>query len=292
LAKEIKVEIEFLDELPRVNTREVVLIKKQYENDLIVLKNEFIDIFTTECQKINRNFGAKIKLSKFTDVLNNTELNTYNSLFAFTRENTICSELRELSTFRFSSFVKYFLYWLKDKGVLLWNADCGNNINIMSLPDYVQTFFVSDVGRKIFEYKYKNKHFMVRPNVEIFLYVSISDILDFSEADMNIIEDTIMKQYKDDPSLGTKVFGHFRKFIAFYNPNIDTVFTYRKKKRDIGKKSVFEIEFLPDHSYEDFKLIIEDMQKYLVKKEKIDNVVFATIREKKTLLIKFLEYWA
>ena len=183
--KKININVEFVDEFPRVNIRDVILVKKQYANDLEKLKTDFIDIFKELNQvKISRSFHNQSTFNRFESTLNRKELNTYESLFAFIKEETICSQIREFNMLRFASFLKFFLYWLKDKGVLLWSVKSGEYINVLSQSDYVNEFFTSDVGKKLFEYKIKNQHFQIRPNIEIFLYTSIDNINDYTEKDM------------------------------------------------------------------------------------------------------------
>ena len=289
--KKINIDVEIVEELPRINTRDVILVKKQYENDLEKLKIEFISIFKNLQQiKINRSSHNQSTFNRFETTLKRKELDSYNSLFAFIKEETTCSQIREFSMLRFASFIKFFLYWLKDKGVLLWSVKPEQYINILSQSDYVDEFFTSDVGKKLFEYKTKNQHFQIRPNIEIFLYTSITNINDFTEDDMQIIDAIVMDSFKNEKEKGVKKFGSFRKFIAFYNSNIDTLFTYRKKKRDVNKKSVFEVDFIAKHNHKEFELLIEDIVRYLKKKEKIDKVGLATIKEKKVTLMKFLDY--
>jgi len=289
--KKINIEVEFVNEFPRINTKDVILVKRQFENNLEQLKLEFIDIFKeSQKEKISRSQHNKSTFKRFESTLNKKELNTYASLFAFGKEDTVCSQIREFSMLRFASFVKFFLYWLKDKGVLLWSVKSGEYINTLSQSNYVNEFFVSDVGVKLFEYKIKNQHFQIRPNIEIFLYTSIADISDFTEDDMLIIDTTIMNAYPGNKKRAIKKIGSFRKFISFYNGNIDTLFTYRKKKRDVKKKSIFEIEFIVAHDQEEFQLLFDDIIKYLKKKEKIDKVGLATIQEKKVTLLKFARF--
>lgn len=287
LAKKEIVNLEYVSELPRINKSNKILVIKNYRDKIESLQEEFLLYFYDKTKYLNQQRNKNI-IKKFEIIF--YKINTFEWLFGILKETIVCSKLRENSMLRFSSFIRLFLYWLKDKGILLWNIKTKEYITQINEANDLPNFFQNNIVIDMFEYNMKNHNFVPRMALEIYLITSINDTKDITETDMEEIHSALKDANVADSDKIIKTTVLFRKFVSYYNPKIRTVFQYRKDLRDAEKKSVFEFIYQSKNSQVEFTKISRDIVHYLRKKEKIDKVVKETIKEKLTYLKKFLSY--
>lgn len=287
LAQKETIDLEYVSELPRINKSNKTLILKDYKDKIENLQKEFLFYFYDNTEYLNQQRNRNI-IKKFQQ--NFYEINSFEWMFGILKETTVCSQVREASMLRFTSFIRLFLYWLKDKGVLLWNIKTKEYISQISEAKDLPRFFQKNIIIDMFDYNTKNNNFVPRMALEIYLITSIYNTRDITEDDMEEIHSALKNAHVADHDRIIKTTVLFRKFVSFYNPKIRTVFQYRKDIRDEEKKSVFEFVYQSKKNQVEFTKISKDIVRYLRKKEKIDKVVKETIKEKLSYLKKFLSY--
>jgi integrase len=287
LAKSEDVAVEYVSKLPRINIENKILVLEEYKDQLKNLQKEFV-VYFYKHKTYNPKSGSEKVLKNFEQ--NFYKINSFKWLFGILKEKTICSNLREYSMLRFTSFVRLFLYWLKDREVLLWSINIGDYITRTGEATNYKIFFQKNIIRDMFNYNQKNKNFLPRTALGIYLFISINETLDVSEQDIEIIHNELIKWNVYDLEKIQKMTVLFRKFVSFYNPKIRTVFQYRKDIRDANKKSFFDFIYQSKNNQEEFTKISQDVVRYLKKKEKIDKVVKETIGEKLSYLKRFLSF--
>lgn len=287
LAKKEIVDLEYVSELPRINKSSKILVLKHYKDRIENLQEEFLLYFYDNTEYINQQRNKSI-IKKFE--VNFYKINSFEWMFGILKETTVCSTVREASMLRFTSFIRLFLYWLKDNGVLLWNIKTKEYVRQINEAKDLTKFFQKNIIKDMFDYNAKNSNFVPRMALEIYLITSINNTSDVTEKDMEEIHNALKNANIADPERIIKITVLFRKFVSFYNSKIRTVFQYRKDLRDSKKKSVFEFVFQSKNNQAEFTKISQDIVRYLRKKEKIDKVVKETISEKLSYLKKFLSY--
>lgn len=287
LAKKEVINLEYVSELPRINKSNRILVLKDYKYKIEDLQEEFLLYFYENTKYLNQQRNKSI-IKKFE--INFYKINSFEWMFGVLKEVTVCSEVREYSMLSFTSFIRLFLYWLKNKGVLLWNIKTKEYVRQINEAKDLSSFFQKKIIIDMFDYNTKNNNFVPRMALEIYLIISIDDTMDITETDMEEIHSALKDANVADPDKIIKTTVLFRKFVSYYNPKIRTVFQYRKDLRDAEKKSVFEFVYQSENNQVEFTKISRDIVRYLRKKEKIDKVVKETIKEKLSYLKKFLSY--
>lgn len=288
-SKKILTDIRYVDSFPLINMEKIILVKYEYKHSIETLKSNFLSFFIKNINNPLENTDTKRTIAKFKKYF--FKITTFNHIFSLLKEKKHCNSLREYSMIRFSTFIRLFLYWLKDKEVLLWSLEMTTHISAIGETKYIKNFFKNPIIQEMFIYKGKNKNFTLNSGIKVFLFTSFKSIEAIRETDLLELQKLLESFYASKESTtGYNLMLFFRRFISFHSQNVKTIFQYKQDKNKVQKKSIFEFRYTSTNNQIQFDKISIDVIKYLKKKKKIDKVVKETLKEKLSYINKFLIY--
>jgi len=136
-----------------------VLVKKEHKECLELFKSQFLKLFFNK-SGIKESQNNRKSLDKF--LIYFSRIDNLSWFFGVIKEKEVMPSLRENQMMRFTSFIRLFLYWLKDQGIILWPANTGDYILSVSDAANVRQFFTQPITSDLFEYKQKKTTFVPR----------------------------------------------------------------------------------------------------------------------------------
>jgi len=289
-SKSISVPLQIAASFPKFNQSKNVLVKEKLVNDFDGYREKFIKDFSnsTYGQKVMSN--ARVKGPFILMFEAHRELENIEHCFSILGSQEFCVKVRTSSAMSFQSYIRLFLYWLKDKGLMLWPffpEDYFLKVGeLYAADEFINAPFFAD----IMAYKEKDKRFIAKSALFLYLSVNVKAIEQISEEELSDYEKRVESHYSPIKETRVKQRHNLRKMLAFYNGDIKTVFQKKKETRDSKKTPNYVLEYNLTGRHESLQEALHDANKYLERKHKIDRVVRSTLAQIKSQIGKYLDF--